>query len=357
MDVRQFHRRVFDAARALIPHRAGVVCAVSGGADSVAMLHVLVRVNEIHECGWRLAVAHLDHQLRPESADDAAFVRKLAEALKLPCMTEAVDVRGLAKQSDVSIETAARNARYEFLRRAAYSHSASGVCVGHHADDQAETVLHRILRGTGLTGLAGMPSQRPLDDDGDIRLVRPMLTIWKHEIIEYCKASGLACRDDVTNHDPDVATRNRIRNVLLPLIHREFNPQAAAALVHLARQADRASEFIRAEVIAALDKHGRRVDPATWSLQARPLSVLSAVLRTELVVVVLERLGAAMQSIGFERLEAAAGLFDGDGRARCIELAGGVVIERRGAALIVRVQSPSESLPSPKNQQVPSACR
>lgn len=357
MDVRKFHRQVFDAARALIPHRTGVVCAVSGGADSVAMLHALVRVNEIHECGWRLAVAHLDHQLRRDSSDDAAFVRKLAENLKLPCEFESVDVRALADKGDVSIETAARDARYEFLTRAARSLSAGIVCVGHHADDQAETVLHRILRGTGLSGLAGMPSQRPLDVDGDVRLVRPMLGIWKHEIIEYCRASGLVCREDVTNHDPDAATRNRIRNVLLPLIQREFNPQAAAALVQLARQAERASELIGVEVTKALEAHGRRVDSNTWSLAARPLAILSSVLRTELLVVVLEKLGASMQSIGFERLEASAELFDGDGRARRVELAGGVVIERRGAELIVRDQSPSGTTSSPQNPQVPSACR
>lgn len=355
MDVRHFHRSLFESARRLIPHRAGVVCAVSGGADSVAMLHGLFRVNEIHDCGWRIVVAHLDHQLRPTSAGDAEFVGRLADELKLPFVCEALDVRGAAETTGQSIETTARELRYSFLRRVAELQSADIVSVAHHADDQAETVLHRILRGAGLAGLAGMPRQRALGDGHT--LVRPMLGFWKRDIVAYCEAAGLAHREDDTNHDPEAATRNRIRHVLIPLIEGAINPQVGRALVQLAEQATRAQEVIRSEATDALDKCVAQSTEDEWVLDMRTLAGLPRAVTTEVLRLVIERSGAAMQSIGFERIEAAAELIDGDGQSRRVEMAGGVTIERRGGKLVLHVGEARPGRDNFDNHRIQEACR
>lgn len=355
MDVRHFHRSLFESARRLIPHRAGVVCAVSGGADSVAMLHGLVRVSEIHDCGWRLVVAHLDHQLRPTSADDAEFVGRLADELKVPFVQESLDVRGAAETTGQSIETAARELRYSFLRRVAESQSASIVSVAHHADDQAETVLHRILRGAGLAGLGGMPKQRALGDG--VTLVRPMLGFWKRDVVAYCEAAGLAFREDATNHDPEAATRNRIRHVLIPLIEGAINPQVGKALVQLAEQAARAQEVIRSEAADALEDCATRSIEGEWALDVTSLSNLPRAVRTEVLRLAIERSGAAMQSIGFERIEAAADLIDGDGKSRRVEMAGGVTIERRGGKLVLHVGEARPGRDNFENHRIQEACR
>lgn len=355
MDVRHFHRSLFESARRLIPHRAGVVCAVSGGADSVAMLHGLLRVNEIHDCGWRLVVAHLDHQLRPTSAGDADFVGRLAGELKLPFVCEALDVRAAAETTGQSIETTARELRYSFLRRVADSQSAGIVSVAHHADDQAETVLHRILRGAGLAGLAGMPRQRALGDGH--ALVRPMLGFWKRDIVAYCEAAGLAFREDDTNDDPEAATRNRIRHELIPLIEGAINPQVGRALVQLAEQATRAQEVIRSDAADALDACATRSIEGDWALEVTSLSNLPRAVTTEVLRLAIERSGAAMQSIGFERIEAAAELIDGDGQSRRVEMAGGVTIERRGGKLVLHVGEARPGRDNFDNHQIQEACR
>lgn len=355
MDVRHFHRSLFESARRLIPHRAGVVCAVSGGADSVAMLHGLLRVSEIHDCGWRIVVAHLDHQLRPASAGDAEFVGHLADELKLPFVCESLDVRGAAETTGQSIETTARELRYSFLSRVAESQSAGIVSVAHHADDQAETVLHRILRGAGLAGLTGMPKQRAMGDG--LTLVRPMLGFWKRDIASYCEAAGLAFREDATNYDPGAATRNRIRNELIPKIEAAINPQVGRALVQLAEQAARAQEVIRSAAADALDECTTGSIGNEWELDVKSLAGLPRAVRTELLRVAIERTGAAMQSIGFERIEAAAELIDGDGKSRRVEMAGGVTFERRGEKLVVQVCEARLGRDNIDNHRIQEACR
>lgn len=348
---------MFEAARRLIPFRAGVVCAVSGGPDSVAMTHALIRINEIHQCEWRIAIAHFDHQLRADSAADAEFVRELAQEWNVRFVTTSQNVRAAAEETGTSIETAAREERYAFLCRAAKTCSAGYVSLAHHADDQAETVLHRILRGTGLRGLAGMPEQRNLTSDGDTVLVRPMLGLRKQDILAYCDDSKLPFRVDATNDDPNAATRNRIRQELIPLIERVINPKVGAALVQLAQQADQAAKALRAQAEAALNKFGSQTEPDAWTLEVRPIVGLQNALRTELLATVLEKLGVAMQSIGHERIQAANELIDGDGRLRRIELSGQVTIERRGGQLVVRLGSATSNTDATEDRQVRAACR
>ena len=216
-----------------------MLVAVSGGADSVALLRGLIQLQPA--MNLTLRAAHLNHQLRGSAADaDADWVRALCERFHISCNIETVPVRALAEQNRRGLEETARDARYGFLRSAAERHHCDVVATAHTADDQAETVLHHILRGTGLTGLRGMEWSRSLDDSTlpprSPRLIRPMLAIWRTDIERFLGELGQDFRQDATNQDVSL-TRNRLRHELLPHLEREFNPRVREHLCQLAEQA------------------------------------------------------------------------------------------------------------------------
>ncbi|MEZ6059833.1 MAG: tRNA lysidine(34) synthetase TilS [Planctomycetaceae bacterium] len=219
------------------------IVAVSGGADSVALLHGILELGDVVSPP-RLMVAHVNHGLRGvESDGDAAFVAALAEKHHLPFERHTVDAGRLADESATTVEEAARNARYDFFAQISGQRKCDVVVTAHHADDQAETVLHHILRGTGLRGLSGMQYRRPLADG--VTLIRPMLRINRAEILAYLNARRLGYRTDQTNADA-AFTRNRIRERLLPMLAEEFNPQVAKNLVSLASQSEQILECLDA---------------------------------------------------------------------------------------------------------------
>jgi len=347
MDPREFHKRLYDAAAPLIPAGATVVCAISGGLDSVAMLQGLYEVNRRRKCGWRLRVAHFDHALRPDSEDDARFVERMAESLDLPCHIQRRAVKRLAATAKRSIEDAARTARYQFLHRVARRVGATRVAVAHHADDQAETVLHHILRGTGLTGLAGMAMARPIATQSDISIIRPMLGISREDLEAYAASTGLAYRNDATNADTRL-TRNRIRHELLPLIQSKFNPAVVDALVRLAEQARLVDEAITCLAIELLPRATLSGNAQLLCLDADILGAAPAALVAEALRVSLASLGAPLQSLDFERQSAAMALLSGDGRRRAIELPGGYCVQRRGRRLLIGTAAAVAAFDSPQ---------
>ncbi|MDD2338100.1 MAG: tRNA lysidine(34) synthetase TilS [Geobacteraceae bacterium] len=197
-----------------------VVVAVSGGADSVALLDILTSMRKL---SLNLVVAHLNHGLRDkESDDDAAFVRELSARYRLPFELQRVDVKEVSKERKLSLEEAGRKARYEWFDMVARSCSARSIALGHHADDQAETFLLRLFRGSGITGLASM---RLLSSG---RYVRPLLMQTRDEILAYLERRGLSYRHDRSN-DETVFLRNRIRHECLPYL-RTFNPAISERL-------------------------------------------------------------------------------------------------------------------------------
>lgn len=225
--------RVADYCRrhGLLDGARTVLVAVSGGADSVACLDIL------SACfGDRVAlhVAHLDHGLRDESGADAAFVEDLAASRSLPFHAGRADCGALARDEGTSIEEAARSARRRFLLETADRVGADRIATGHHLDDQAETVLIRLFRGSGTTGLAAI---RPIADD---RWIRPLLSVTRAEIDAYVGDSALAWRTDPTNVDESIL-RNRIRHRLMPLVKSEFAdrvPEALARAADILREDD-----------------------------------------------------------------------------------------------------------------------
>jgi len=201
-----------------------VLVGVSGGPDSVALLHILWKLKETLNIS--LHVAHLNHLLRGNEAEaDARLVEQLAQNLALPFTIEQFNVASFRQKTGLSIQEAARIGRFNFFERLAKEIRANRVALGHQSDDQAETILLNLLRGAGMSGLKGMLPVRGI-------YIRPLLNVRRREISSYCRQNTLPYRIDASNLKP-VYTRNRIRLQLLPLLEQEYNPQIVPALIRL----------------------------------------------------------------------------------------------------------------------------
>ena len=199
--------------RGRFPHGGRVLCAVSGGLDSMCLLDYMTR-----QPGFSVGAAHFNHRLREAEADrDEAFVRDFCAKRRIPFVSGSGDTRLLAEKEDLSIEEAARRLRYEFLNKAAEDGGYDAILTAHHADDNAETVLLNLVRGTGSAGLAGIPQVR-----GNI--CRPFLRIPRAELAAYAAAHGVPHVEDSTNDDPDAAARNALRSSVMPVL-RQINPK------------------------------------------------------------------------------------------------------------------------------------
>ena len=344
MDTRLFHKRLSESTIALIPERTAIVCAVSGGLDSMALLHGLIAVNQIHDRQWNLRIAHLDHRLRNDSAADADFVAQQAKQLYLPCDVEIADVQSHAEESGETLEEAARRIRYAFLTSIAERCGAQLIATAHHADDQAETVLYRLLRGTSLRGLAGMPPCRPIHTEGNVKLVRPLLAFTRQELAAYVEVQGIAFRHDASNDDVQAATRNRIRHELLPLLREKFNPDIIAAINRLALHARRADDAFQLMAADALKHASVQESTGQIRISAAFLQQLPAAVQSQLVMMCLHRMDTPLGDISLERIDAILALISGDGHRRLIELPKGTTVKRRGRFIIFRAKNaPSES--------------
>ncbi|RME82005.1 MAG: tRNA lysidine(34) synthetase TilS, partial [Caldilineae bacterium] len=268
----------------LLPDGARIVVGVSGGPDSLALLHALGRLAPDH--GWWLHVAHLHHGLRPEADEEAWFVAEVAAAWDLGCTIERADVEAIAAQPGVSLEEAARQARYAFLGAVARRLNAGYVAVGHNADDQLETVLMHFLRGSGLAGLRGMLPSTPLaglrltalppdlrPDVGEVRLVRPWLETPRAEILAYCREHELTPRYDMSNID-QTFFRNRLRHRVIPLL-REINPRLTQVVGRTAAVLQGEHEVLEAhrralwQEVARVEPERVRLELATFRALAR----------------------------------------------------------------------------------------
>lgn len=219
--------RDFIEKNGLLIKGATVIVAVSGGPDSLCLLHLLKSLS--FEYRLNLVVAHLNHCLRPEAAQEADGVAKIASDFSLPFEIRAVDIRNYKKKLAISEEEAGRKARYDFLFETAGKYKASRIALGHHLDDQAETVLLNVIRGTGVDGLAGMLPRRAR---GNIQLVRPLLCLRRSEIESYCDANNLQPFTDSSNLETNY-TRNKLRLELIPQLQLQYNPRIREALFRL----------------------------------------------------------------------------------------------------------------------------
>jgi tRNA(Ile)-lysidine synthase len=227
----------------LLEKGAKVVVAVSGGPDSVALLKLLRELAADWEL--QLIVGHVNHRFRGEESDrEAEFVRRLAEDWNLPCEIAHIDVPQVIRSESLNAQVAAREKRYAFLLETAHKHGATKIALAHHADDQAETVLMRLIKGSGPSGLSGMAVKRK---EKDVELIRPLLRITKAEILSYCELRKLEYMVDSSNRERKYF-RNQVRLDVIPFL-RQYNPRLTSAMNRLAEMMRGDDDFLEQQTL------------------------------------------------------------------------------------------------------------
>lgn len=277
------------------PHDT-IVVAVSGGPDSVALLRILHEIS-LTRMPLELICAHVNHGFRAESAEEAELVRSLAEELSIPFELAEFDIPLLMKESGLGPEGTAREKRYEFLIDTAYRYKARAVALAHHADDQAETVLMRLLRGSGLSGLAGMRWKRT---EKKVELIRPLLRINKTALVGLCQSEGFPYAEDASNQ-LTIYQRNAVRLEVLPLLE-QYNPRVRQSLLQLADIAGAEDEYMEANAAKCLDElvfaeHGK------YTLERAAFAAIPSALQRRLIKLILNYLSAE-SSMDFPKIEA-----------------------------------------------------
>jgi tRNA(Ile)-lysidine synthase len=302
-----------------------ILIAVSGGIDSVTLLDCFDRVRS--ELDLTLAAAHVHHGLRGESADsDEAFVRSLAESRGLPFFNERIDVTGFSTRNGKSVEESARILRYRVLGELLTRVGFNRIAVGHHADDQAETILLNLMRGSGLRGARGM---RPLNGD----IIRPLLFATRSEIEAHAAAVNLSCREDASNVDTRFR-RNRLRHKIIPNLKRQFGKGTVRTLCRFGESAGESLEFIEHEIDRAFSQAVRRGPWGEIRLDIFPFLHYFIVIRKGIVSKIAAELtdgNAGMDAAAYDRVLA---LTERSRSGRKVSLRGDLGVHRCGNQLI-----------------------
>ena len=325
----------------MLPRGGRVLCAVSGGADSICLLHLLHALSA--EGGFTVAAAHYHHGMRGQAADgDAAFVAAFCRERDIPCVVERGDVYGEARRLSLGVEETGRRLRYEFLRRTAEQLSCVRIATAHNADDNLETLLLHLVRGAGLHGLAGIPPRR-----GDI--VRPLLTTSRAAIEAYLAEHGLSHVEDCTNSDDSYA-RNRIRHQVVPVL-RQLNPRLTESAAETMGYLRADNDYLNAQAAAAC-AHAR------WAgddlvIEARYLAQLPAAIAPRAARRLLEQMGDGNTDCSAAHLRAIVDLAAGEDPSAVTFLPNGRLVQRVYQDLLFTTQSepPPPFSPAPLNPE------
>ena len=327
--------------RLLAPGQA-VLAAVSGGPDSLCLLHLLL------ELDYPVQAAHLDHGLRPSSQDEAGTVGRLMEAWGVPLASARVDVAEVAAGSRMALEEAGRTARYQFLVRVATEQGLYRIATGHTLDDQAETIVMHFLRGSGPDGLRGMQPTVGLDEwvmveaPADLKLIRPLLVVERQETQAYCRRLGIEPIEDRSNLDP-AFTRNRIRHQLIPILA-SYNPAVKQMLARTGEVMRAVASNLEDQVSAAWPAVVRPAGDGALAIQrsvflGQPVAVQRRLLRQ--AVADLRR---SLRDLGFEHVERARGFIEAP-EAGQTDLVAGLMLEAAGDEVVLRGWETDASFP------------
>lgn len=301
-----------------------VLLAVSGGADSMAMLAIMYALAPA--LGIKLAVAHLDHGLRPCSWQDAELVEQTCAHYKLPFYSRVTDVAAYCEAKGLGIEAGAREVRYQWLREAAAAFGADRIATAHHRDDQAETILIHLIRGSGVKGLGGMTPVSGI-------YVRPLLECSKEELLSYVEHKSVPYREDESNQDINFL-RNRVRHQLLPLLETEYNPAIKERLYVLGENARQDYDYLEAAASKVLSRRVSQIKPHTWELDLTAWKEEHPALQNQ---VLMQLLASIRGSDDYTRsdIEVLQSLTSSQGSAKRVRLAGGITARREYGKLVL----------------------
>ncbi len=310
--------------------KARIVVGVSGGPDSTTLLHLLLQLRDEYEL--KLWIAHLNHQLRgKEAEEEARWVRLFASKIGIPFISNSLDVAALAKREKLTLEEAGRMARYDFFEHVSSRVSANRIAVGHTASDQVETVLMRLMKGTGLDGLSGIPPVRGM-------IIRPLVEIFRKEVEEYCEINNLEFYLDSSNSDTSFL-RNRIRLDLLPLLSQEYNPQIGKILFRMSKNLREDADLIRRrgkkefEEILVEEREGKN---QSWLvLDREKLFRLHPALQKRVLREGIRRIKGDLKEINSEHLDSVLDL-GGKRGMKQLSLPGNLVIQKQYKDLLIK---------------------
>jgi tRNA(Ile)-lysidine synthase len=320
-----------------------ILAAVSGGADSLCLLLVLKAL------GYSLHIAHFDHHLRPESGRDAEIVRRMAERLGLPFILGQGDVAAHADLLRMTREEAARDLRYAFLSRTASELDCAAIATGHTMDDQAETLLMRLVRGTGMRGMGGIRPSRELEADPvnlegrSTRIVRPLLCLSHAQTAGYCEQEGWTPIEDPTNQEK-VITRNRIRLELIPLL-RTYNPEIVAGLSRFAEVAQSQNDFLEQTAAQLWDRHAVELAPGLARFPADLFRGEAVAVRSALIRQAVVHLTGNLEDLSHRQVERVLDLIQTSPVSLRTDLALGVEVLLESGWLVFRQQASIPDLP------------
>jgi tRNA(Ile)-lysidine synthase len=310
----------------MLQQNDAVLVGVSGGPDSVALLHILVRLAS--KWNVTLGVAHLDHTLRKtESARDAQFVASLSHALSLPFYLQHTDVAAHAEQAALSLETAGRRARYAFYFETAQKENFNKIALGHHADDSAEVVLINLLRGSGPLGIAGIPPKRRPG------IIRPLIDLKRADILQFLEKNKLSYVIDASNENP-VFLRNRIRHQLLPHLADTYNPNVSNALNRLALIARSEEEWLDSLVSQAFQTIAQPFEDRI-ELSIKPLTSLHVACQRRLLRKAVLHIKDDLKRISYRHIQAVIQLLHHGQKVARIDLPNGLTVRRTPDTLLI----------------------
>lgn len=325
-----------------------IIVALSGGADSVCLLVILNELKEV--LGLSLKAVHVHHGLRGVEADrDSEHAKELSRSLGVPFSCTRVDAAGYAKEHRMSVEEAGRHLRYEIFEKERKEFGGNKIAVAHHADDQAETILYHLFRGTGLKGLGGI---RPMRD----RIVRPLLSVSKEEILAYLKEKGISYCEDSTNSHTDYA-RNRIRGFLLPGIREQINPRASENIIHAGEMAAKADEYLEKQAENFLKDCGRRKMDETgaviaYAVGTERLLKEDDIIKTYVIRIMIRSVRASMKDITMTHVESAKALLSAP-KGKQVDLPGGLFAVRISDGLWIKNKNHNESVDNSGDLSLP----
>ena len=264
---------------------------MSGGPDSITLLDVLLKIQK--EIKFNIVVAHINHMIRKEAIDDQKYVEEFCKNRKIPCFVKQVEIQDIAKKQKIGTEEAGRKIRYEFFDEILKQTNSNKIATAHTKNDNVETVLMNIIRGTGTSGLKGIEVIR------ENKYIRPLINCKRNQIEEYCKKNNLKPRIDKTNME-NIYTRNKVRNLLIPYIQKEFNPNIIEAIDRLSKISKEENQFIEDKTIQAYKEILIEETKEQITLDLKKFNVLELVIKNRIVLYTINRLFGS--SSGIEKI-------------------------------------------------------
>ncbi|AKF93617.1 tRNA lysidine(34) synthetase TilS [Brevibacillus halotolerans] len=310
--------------RLLLPHES-IVVGVSGGVDSTALLHILSKMNEQYQYGWKLYAVHLNHGFRGEESDqDAAYVEDLCHTLGVKCYSFYESVPEIMKETGQGPQVASRELRYQYYRQVAKEVGATKVALAHHADDQVETILFRMMRGTSLHGFTGMPQRRWLHPE-QIELVRPLLHVFREELEAYCEANNLQPRHDSSN-DSRKYKRNLLRHEVTPHLQ-QVNLRYREHVLQLAEMARVDDDYLQKLSQEALNRIIVRKESDKIILDRKCLKTFDLALQRRMIPLILSYL-ATETEWSLQHVEAVLRIIFEENPSAVLHLPSHIFVER-----------------------------